>query len=380
MRDSSVLIDSLKDYSLQKKQQGLHRKRELIDAGLLNFSSNDYLSLATDSRIKKSYQTGFTRYPVGSGGSMLVSGYHSAHQALEQGFAQALDVDACIVFSSGFTANLSVINLLACVNAHVLLDKAAHASIYDGLALSGVSYSRFLHNDLANLALKMQACPEQSVVMTESLFSMSGQIAPLAAMVDLARPYGFELLVDEAHAFGVLGREGLGAVIEQGLMQEDVPLRVIPLGKAFGASGAVVAGQGVWIDALLQAARAYIYSTAISPAVAFGLLETLDIIRSADLRRTKLTLLVNYFRENIKKSSLTWRDSHTPIQQVQLGCPHRALACAAFLREQGIVCIPMRQPTVSLQETGLRVILNYHHTQEEIDHLFACLNVLRHPE
>lgn len=370
-----MLIDSLKDYSLHKKQQGLYRTRELLDAGLLNFSSNDYLSLATDSRIKKAYQVGFSRYPVGSGGSMLVSGYHLAHQALEQAFAQALGVDACIVFMSGYAANLGVINLLACVKAHVLLDKAAHASIYDGLALSGVSYSRFLHNDLTSMALKTQFCPQHTVVMTESLFSMSGQIAPLAAMVDVAKPHGFELLVDEAHAFGVLGREGLGGVIEHGLTQQDVPLRVIPLGKAFGASGAIVAGQGIWIDALLQSARSYIYSTAISPAVAFGLLETLDIIRRADIRRTKLTTLVKYFRENIKKSPLKWRNSHTPIQQVQLGCPHRALSCAAFLREKGILCIPMRQPTVSLDETGLRVILNYHHSQEDVDYLFECLNL-----
>lgn len=371
-----MLIDSLKNYSLQRKQQGLYRKRTLLDTTLLQFSSNDYLSLASDKRIKQAYQRGFMRYSAGSGGSMLVSGFHPAHKDLEQAFACALNVDVCLVFSSGYAANLSVLNLLASVSAHVLVDKAVHASIYDGLSLNGVSYTRFLHNDMANYTLKMQSCPAQTVVLTESVFSMSGQIASLAKMSELAKPYGFELLVDEAHAFGVFGREGLGVVVEQGLTQVEVPLRIIPLGKAFGAFGAVIAGQGVWMEALLQAARPYIYSTAISPAMAYGLLETLDIVRSADARRAKLMALVAYFRDKIKQSSCIWRDSKSPIQQMQLACPHKALSSAHFLREKGIICLPMRQPTVSLQETGLRVILNYHHTFEDIDRLFWCLSLL----
>ena len=369
-----MITDVLKQYSSQRQQQGLHRERSLHDPSLLNFSSNDYLSLTSNPQVKRAYQKGFEQFPSGSGGSMLVSGYHPAHQALEQAFAEALSVDACIVFSSGYAANLSVMNLLASVKAHVLLDKSSHASLYDGISLSGVQYSRYLHNELSDLILKMQKSPEHTVLITESLFSMSGQIAPLADMVHLAKPYGFELLVDEAHAFGVLGREGLGAVIEQNLTQDDVPLRIIPLGKAFGSCGAIIAGQGVWIDALLQAARPYVYSTAMSPAVAYGLMKTLDLVRGADKRREKLGRLVDYFRERIKQSPLKWRNSHSPIQQLQLGCPRRALECANFLLEKGIICLPMRQPTVSLKETGLRVILNYQHEVEDIERIFLYLN------
>lgn len=370
-----MIINQLNNYLSGVKQEGLYRQRQVIDVngGALLFSSNDYLSLANDPQVKKAYQVGFERYPVGSGGSMVVCGYHSAHQALEKAFAEALGVDDCILFSSGFAANLSVISTFAGVGASVLIDKAVHASIYDGLRLSNANYVRYRHHSLADAALKMQAMPTNTVVMTESIFSMSGQITPLVAMDQLAKSYQYDLCIDEAHAFGITGREGLGAVVGAGLTQEDVALRVIPFGKACGAQGAIVAGQGVWIDAILQSARPYIYSTALSPAYAQGMLETLAIVRRADERRAKLANLVSYFRQAIKTSSLHWRDSQTPIQQLQLGCPHRALSYAKRLREQSIICLPMRQPTVSKLETGLRIILNYNHQPEHIDRLFKCL-------
>ena len=156
-------------------------------------------------------------------------------------------------------------------------------------------------------------------------------------------------------------------MVSHGLTQTDVPLRIIPLGKAYAACGAVVAGAGAWIDALLQVARPYIYSTAISPAYTYGLLETLAVIQAADDRRKHLSTLVTYFRDAIQSSPFVWRDSSSPIQQLQLGCPNRALRLADQLREEGILCLPIRQPTVNKQETGLRVILNYQHQPEDID-------------
>ena len=161
-------------------------------------------------------------------------------------------------------------------------------------------------------------------------------------------------MVDEAHSFGVLGPQGKGAVCYHGLTQKDVPLRVIPLGKAFAAQGAIVAGKQEWIHALLQAGRSIIYSTAISPALSYGLLKTLDIVVNADDRRLKLRQLVELFREEIKRSPLQWIDSHTPIQQLQLGCPHLALHYAQELKKKGISCSAIRTPTVSIKSTGLR--------------------------
>ncbi len=369
-----MLTNLITDHLSQLREQGLYRHRQFTrDTNAINFSSNDYLSLADDARLKKAYQLGFKRFPTGSGGSIVVSGYHAVHHALEQAFATALGVDDCMVFSSGYAANLSVTGLLGCLKASVLLDKGVHASIYDGLKLTGADYSRYLHNDLVDLAVKLTATSANTALITESLFSMSGQLAPLGEMVKLCRQHSSDLIVDEAHAFGILGREGLGAVIQQQLTQDDVPLRIIPFGKAYASCGAVVAGSGPWIDALLQYGRANTYSTAISPAFAYGLLETLDVVRGADERRAKLAELVVYFRQAIANSPFKWRDSHSPIQQLQLGCPHLALSFATTLREQSIICLPMRQPTVNKLETGLRVILNYHHQPEDIDYLFTTL-------
>jgi len=373
-----MLTEIFKHSSDDLIQRGLHRKRAVINVqspGGINFSSNDYLSLSSHPLIKKAYQEGFERYSCGSGGSMVVCGYHSSHEALERAFAEALGVDDCLVFPSGYAANLSIMGLLARFNTHVLIDKAVHASIYDGLTLSGAQYSRYLHNNLSHVAQKLESAPLNTAMVTEGTFSMSGQCAPLGDLVDMAKNHGHTVLVDEAHSFGLLGREGLGAVAHYQLTQEDVPLRMIAFGKACASFGAIVAGRAEWIDALLQSARAHIYSTAISPAVAHGLLKTLDIVRHSDERRRKLTGLVHYFRESIKASPLRWSDSSSPIQQLQLGCPERALLMAERLQEHAIVCLPMREPTVSRVETGLRVILNHDHEQEDIDRLFQCLDL-----
>jgi 8-amino-7-oxononanoate synthase len=324
--------------------------------------------------MKSAFQTGIDRYALGSGGSMVVSGYHASHHDLERGFSEALGVDDCLIFSSGYAANLSVIGLLAHFNAHVLIDKMVHASIYDGLKSVNCKYQRYLHNNLVDLRLKLQSVSKNIVLVTEGIFSMSGELAPLGAIAELAKNQIEGLIVDEAHAFGVLGKEGLGAVFHHDLTQETVPLRIIPLGKAFASTGAIVAGQGAWIDALLQSARPYIYSTGISPAMAYGVLKTLDLLREADDRRAHVQQLIQYFRSKITRSSMTWRDSITAIQQLQLGCPKKALEVSQYLQNQGVFCLPMRQPTVSKQDTGLRVILNYNHQPEDIDYLFQLLN------
>ncbi len=368
---SQDLTQQFAQYLTERRAQGLYRSRSAgSELSCLDFSCNDYLSLSTDDRVKKAYQTGCERYPVGSGGSMVLSGYHPIHRELEQDFAEALNVDDCLLFSSGYVANLSVVSLLAQFKAHVLIDKSVHASVYDGLELSKATYSRFLHNDLTDLKKKLQHTAAMTLIMTESVFSMSGLCAPLAEISGLGTP----MVVDEAHGFGVLGPEGLGGAKAAGLTQDQVPLRVIPFGKSLAASGAIVAGKADWIDALLQATRQPVYSTAISPAFAYGIRETLAILRDADDRRQHLQSLIAYFRQCIQSSSLQWRDSLTPIQQLQLGCPFLAVNLALTLQHQGIRCFAIRQPTVTKQETGLRVILNHHHTHQDIDRLFQVLH------
>lgn len=332
--------DKIKDYIDQMEQQGLLRNRlvsEPDDSPLVHFDSNDYLSLTKDKRLSEGYQRGYALYPSGSGASMLLSGYHPNHRAVEQAFAKWLAVDECILLSSGYAANLAVTSLFAKLNVHAFIDKEVHASVYDGLAIAQGNYTRYFHNDVADIARKVTTHPKNSVLMTEGIFSMSGQISPLDTIAALCQKNQTDLVVDEAHSFGVLGNEGMGCVAHHGLSQNEVPLRVIPLGKAFAAQGALIAGKAEWITAILQTGRSCIYSTAISPALSYGLLNTLDIVVNAEDRRLKLRHLINLFREFINKSPFNWADSYTPIQQLRLGCPHTALYYAQELKKMALV-------------------------------------------
>ncbi|HAT1819830.1 TPA: 8-amino-7-oxononanoate synthase [Legionella pneumophila] len=369
----------IKEYTTQLQEQGLLRTRQISETNnsdSIRFDSNDYLSLTEDRRIAKAYQKGYELYPCGSGASMVLSGYHIGHQALERTFAEILGVDDCLLFSSGYCANLAITALLGRLRTHCFIDKSVHASIYDGLVLSQVTYSRYIHNDMRALSTLLKSHLDDSVLITEGIFSMSGQIAPLSTISSLCKEHGTELFVDEAHAFGVIGPQGMGSVPGHGLTQNEVPLRVIPFGKAFASQGAVVAGRKDWIDALLQAARSFIYSTAISPALCYGLLKTLEVIVAADYRRIKLTHLVAQFKELIKSSPLNWLDSDTPIQQLRLGCPHKALHYASELKKAGFYCSAIRSPTVNSSSSGLRIIINYKHTAEQIIGLFNKLHLI----
>jgi 8-amino-7-oxononanoate synthase len=377
-----MITDQLTRQIEALKQQGLYRQRIKNDEqGMaLNFSSNDYLSLRNDERIKRSFERGFNKYPAGSGASVSVGGYHPVHHELEQYVARQLGVDDALLFSSGYAANLGIMALLARLNCHLLIDKAVHASTYDGIKLANASYTRFLHNNYDDLSLKITSTPQSSAVITEGIFSMSGQQPDLTVLASLCRSHRAICVVDEAHSFGVLGEDGLGAVHQHGLSQEEVPLRLITFGKALGFQGAIVVGKGTWIDGLFQSARSHLYTTAMSPAVTYGVLESFMIIAKAADRRKKLFQLIDWFQQAIKKSPLRWANSPTPIQQLQLGCPHKALRYALLLKQNGIHCHAIRQPTVSPRETGLRVVLNFEHEERDIDNLFHQLHLIYESE
>lgn len=362
----------------QIKDAGLHRYRHPLGTGnddLLNFSSNDYLSLSTFPEVIKAYQKGYQSMPTASGGSMLLGGYHPIHQELEQAFAQFLEVEDALLFSSGYAANLAVMALLKAVGAACLIDKAVHASMYDGIQMQQIPYERYRHQDINDLAFKSAKQQGACFVLTEGVFSMSGSISDLQS---IAAQTKFPLIVDEAHSFGLLGKEGRGAVSKHQLDGKDCPLRIIPLGKAFAAQGAVIAGQAEWIEGLIQFGRPYIYSTAFSPALAYGMLKTLEILKNAESRRTKLQGLIATFRESCLNSDLNFAESQSAIQRLHLGCPHKAAYFSKRLLEQGIFCQAIRQPSVSKLDTGLRIVLNYHHEPADIKALFEQLNEIHH--
>ncbi|KTC69302.1 8-amino-7-oxononanoate synthase [Legionella birminghamensis] len=357
------------------KSRGLYRSRILAERkGFCNFSSNDYLCLADDKQVQQAFQKAFEKYPVGSGASQAVCGYHTAHKMLEDAFSQFMDVDGALLFSSGYAANLAIVSMLAKLDTHVIIDKCVHASFYDGISLAAARYTRFLHNDRNDLLKKLAQQDNGGVVLSEGIFSMSGQQPDLRQMAKDTHPHNYVCIIDEAHSFGVLGERGRGATTFYGLSQKEIPLRIIPFGKAMGAQGAIVIGQGEWIEALFQSGRSTIYSTAISPALAYGLLYSLEALERADEKRTHIKQLITYFKGKIQKSPLRWRDSSTAIQQLQLGCPEQAANYTTQLLERKIICLCMREPTVSRRETGLRVVLNANHCQKDIDYLFASLH------
>lgn len=358
--------------SIQEK--GLYRKRRVLsDLHLLDFGSNDYLGFATSDTLKKAFKTAYETLPHGSGGSMSLSGYHRAHEMLEKKFAELLEADDALLFSSGYTANLSVMALLASMEAQVFFDKGIHASIYDGARLNGLSFKRFLNEETLFI---QETEKERAVVLTEGIFSQDGRCSDLKTLAHLCRD-NIPLLVDEAHSFGVLGPNGLGAVFENGLTQKEVPLRMIGFGKALGCQGGVVVGDALWIDALFQTARANRYSTAMSPALASGLLASLIKLSSANAYRESLFQNIDYFRTSILNSSFSFSDSKTHIQYLTLGSPELALEYEALLFNKNILCHALRPPTVSSSKTGLRIVLKANHKLSDIDNLLESLHEIR---
>lgn len=367
------LNDTILAHIAGLKKKNIYRKRSSVlhhQTHFLQFSSNDYLSLSRDPHIQQAYCEGYQTFGSGSGGSLVICGYQAPHQALERDFAQTLAVDDCLVFSSGYAANLAIARLLNILHIHALIDKGLHASFYDGLSLEKTRFSRYLHNNMQDFAVKSADVPENSVVITEGIFSISGQKTPLNHLASAGHP----LIVDEAHSFGIVGAQGKGAVFAANLSQETVPLRVIPLGKAFAGQGAIAAGKAHWIEALLQSARSLIYSTAPSPALIYGLHKTLDVLIQADDKRQQLQTLIHIFKRNIKESPLNWTDSETPIQQLILGCAAKAIALSDTLKKSGIICMPIRYPTVHPKASGLRIVLNAHHEEQDIQRLFTALH------
>lgn len=354
---------------LVKRSEAHFRERLLCPAACVaHFASNDYLSLSLDSRVSAAFQQGFAQYPAGSGGSMLIGGYHPVHRTLEEAFCEALSSDDAVLFGSAYVANLALMALLADANITALIDKGIHASFYDGLKLSRTAYVRYPHQAYDMLEKKIKQLKTPVALVLESLYSMSGHFTPLNTLTNLA-----PLIVDEAHAFGLYGHEGLGSMMHFGLTQKEVPLRVISFGKAFNAQGAVVVGQKEWISALIQVARGYIYSTGMSPAYAYGLIEVFKIVRQAEEARKKLFDNVSYFRKLLQNATLNWKTSSTPIQHLILGSSHRALATAEKLIKQGLFCRAIRPPTVPQKEAGIRVVLNAAHTFHQLEQLVESL-------
>jgi 8-amino-7-oxononanoate synthase len=372
----------------QRRQAHLYRTRRVSESAqgprlrmdgreLLTFCSNDYLGLANHPDVIRALQRGAEIYGVGSGAAHLVTGHSNAHHALEEELAEFTGRQRALLFSTGYMANQGVIAALLGRNDTIYEDRLNHASLIDGGVLSRARLKRFAHADM--LALEKQLQQQQggeSMVATDGVFSMDGDIAPLAEMSRLCRQHNSWLLVDDAHGIGVLGKGGRGSVDHFGLGEEDVPLLMATLGKALGTFGAFVAGSEALVETLIQQSRSYIFTTATPPAVAEATRASLRIARDEQWRRDHLSHLIARFRKGAEQLGLPLMPSETPIQPIVAGESSRALAWSALLEEQGILVSAIRPPTVPDGSSRLRVTLSASHSEQDVDRLLDALEGL----
>ncbi|MDR0481485.1 MAG: 8-amino-7-oxononanoate synthase, partial [Gallionellaceae bacterium] len=311
----------------------------------LSFCINDYLGLANHPRAMAALQRGAAQYGVGSGASHLVSGHFAAHEQLEQALAAFVGNPSALLFSTGYLANLGMVQALAGRGDTVFADRLNHASLNDAMLLSRANIKRYHHNDTAQLDRFLTATRRgRKLVITDAVFSMDGDIAPLPKLLALCERHDALLLVDDAHGFGVLGAQGRGAMAHFGL---DSPrlIYMATLGKAAGVSGAFVAAENVIIETLLQHARSYIYTTASPPALAVALQENLVLLREEEWRRNRLRQLIEQLRAALQASPWTLMPSTTPIQPLLVGDNEAALTLIEILRARGILVPAIRPPT-----------------------------------
>ncbi|MBB1200062.1 8-amino-7-oxononanoate synthase [Enterobacteriaceae bacterium 89] len=343
------------------------------DQRWLNFSSNDYLGLSQHPQVVAAWQRGATRYGTGSGGSGHVTGYSEAHQQLEQQLAEWLGFPRALLFISGFAANQALIAALVGRDDRIVADRLSHASLLEAASQSQAQLRRFTHNDPQQLAqLLAKPIDGLQLAVTEGIFSMDGDSAPLAEIAAVTKAAGGWLLVDDAHGIGATGEEGRGSCFSQ---QTKPDLLVVTFGKAFGLSGAAVLCSETVADYLLQFARHLIYSTSMPPAQAVALSEALKVIRSDEGEQRRQILLdhITRFRRGAQQLDVQLMDSQSAIQPLIVGENARALSLAESLRVQGCWLTAIRPPTVPAGTARLRVTLTASHQPQDIDHLLEKL-------
>lgn len=350
-------------------------------SSLLNFCSNDYLGLADHPELKRAAIDAADQWGVGSGAAHLVSGHSAPHDALEQALAKATGYERALLFSTGYMANMALATALVESGQWLLGDKLNHASIIDGCLLAGAksnkrTFYRYNHADCAHLESLLQKAPAHSLVMTDGMFSMDGDIAPLAEMSQLCRDYGTLLVVDDAHGFGCLS-DGAGCVTKLGLGPNDVPVYMGTLGKAAGSFGAFVAGSEAVIEALLQFARPYIYTTALPPMVAAASSAAVAIITDSrgDQLRQQLARNIALFRARMAHLGERLLPSNTAIQPVIVGDESATMDIAAQLKVLGFWVGAIRPPTVPHGSSRLRITLSAAHSEEQVSQLCDALSV-----
>ena len=374
----------------ERSAAGRARRRPLVDARshgttrvvvdgaeLVSFCSNDYLGLADHPVVVEACIAAVRRWGVGSGASHLVSGHSAEHHALERELAALTGRPRAVLFSTGYMANLAVVRALAGRGDLVLEDRLNHASLIDAGLASGARFRRYPHADVAAVESRLSAsAAPRKLVVTDGVFSMDGDVAPLAALSAACSKHRAVLHVDDAHGFGVLGPQGVGSVEAAGLDEDAVPSLMCTFGKALGTFGAFVAGPETLVESLVQTAREHVYTTAVPPALAAATRAALGVIRDEPWRRERVLRLAAEFRAGAEALGLRLATSSTPIQPVIVGDERAALAASAALLDAGYFVPAIRPPTVPAGSSRLRFTFSAAHADEDLERLLAALSTL----
>jgi 8-amino-7-oxononanoate synthase len=362
------------------------RRRTVIDTGagagvlvdgqrLINFCGNDYLGLNAHPALAAVLARSAAAWGAGSGASHLVSGHGLEHERLEAELAQFTGRERALLFSTGYMANLAAVTCLAARDSQVLMDRLCHASLIDAARLSGARLRRFAHGDAAaaGAALQGEAASGSTLLVTDGVFSMDGDLAPLPQLAKAATDAGATLIVDDAHGLGVMGASGRGCVEHFNLDSAAVPILVGTLGKAFGCFGAFIAADADYIEWFVQTARSYIYTTALPPPVAAAAREALAVAATESWRRERVLELTARLRRGCAQVGVSLLPSPSPIQPVVLGDSARALAVSEQLFAAGFWVTAIRPPTVPKGSARLRLTLSAAHSEQQVDALIEAL-------
>jgi 8-amino-7-oxononanoate synthase len=377
-RSADALKAALADLELRH----LRRTRRVgVRDGLVNFCSNDYLGLSAHPEVVRAFTNAAQKYGVGAGASHLVTGHCLEHEALEEALAAFTGRKRALVYSTGYMANMGVIGAIADQTATIVADKLNHASLIDGARLTRAHALRYRHGDSGH-ARELLAALDESIdtrlLVTDGVFSMDGDLAPLPELARAAREHGAWLVVDDAHGLGVVGATGRGCCEHFGLSADDVPVLVGTFGKAFGTFGAFVAGDADLIEYLIQKSRPYIYTTALPPAVAAATRAALEVSQRESWRREKVLALAQRFCRGLT-GELRNLVPGTAIVPVVIGEAQRAVAVSQALEAQGFLVSAIRPPTVPAGTARLRVTLSAAHEESQVDALIAALAPLVEP-
>ena len=384
-RGETRVFPALADELAELERSGLKRARRVLETPqgarvrvegreYIAFCSNDYLGLAADPEIIEAARQGAARFGVGSGASHLILGHSAAHHELEARLAAFTGLPRALLFSTGYMANIGAVTALVGRDDAVFADRLNHASLNDAVLLSRATFRRYPHLELDTVGRLLAASrARRKLVVTDAVFSMDGDIAPVPELIALCERHDAWLLLDDAHGFGVLGDRGRGVLEHFGARSRRV-IYMATLGKAAGVFGAFVAGEAAVVEWLVQRARPYIYTTAAPPMLSAALMKSLDLIGDDASRRTHLRALIARLRDRLKTRRWTLMPSQTAIQPLVIGGNDEAMAVSERLAGRGLLVPAIRPPTVPRGTARLRITLSAAHALDDIERLAASLN------